>query len=297
MALSLLEEALKYAEYGYHIFPCRNSYGGKVLSKKGKWIELNPKQPLIQNGVLSATRDEKQIKIWWKKWNKAMIGVNLGMSNRFVIDIDNHSVNGLDNWHGLGISDEGAQHVITPSGGLHLYFSGQGRASTNKKLGIDTRGGSSYTLLPNSYIEDLEGNKKYYQALDDMFCEPKEVSEDLFEKLGLIRKERTNRGAYVSNLTLSEELQRARKTLYKLPVYYGLDYMKWIECGMALRKFGDDGMNVWVEWSQNVYEREGKVPVAREDLEYKWSTMREIENGITIATLYGFAKEDKEIFQ
>lgn len=297
MEKSLLEQALEYAEFGYFIFPCRNRYGGRVLSKNGKWIELNPKQPLIKNGVLSATRDLKQIGNWWKKWPNAMIGTNLGMSNRFVIDIDNHKVNGLDNWHSLGISDEGAQHVMTPSGGLHLYFSGQGRASTNSKLGIDTRGGSSYTLLPNSYIEDLDGSKKSYAALDDMFIEPKEVTEEIFEKLGLVRKVNPNRGNYISNLTISEELQRAKKTLYRLPNFYGIDYMRWVECGMALRKFGEDGMNVWIEWSQFVYEKEGRVPVDRGELEYKWSTLKEIENGITIATLYGFAKEEKKIFQ
>jgi len=95
---------------------------------------------------LSVTRDLKQIGNWWKKWPNAMIGTNLGMSNRFVIDIDNHKVNGLENWHSLGISDEGCQHVMTPSGGLHLYFSGQGRASTNEKLGIDT----SYEIFCDS---------------------------------------------------------------------------------------------------------------------------------------------------
>ena len=294
MEKSLLEQALKYAEFGFFIFPCRYKHAGKILSKKGKWIELKPKQPLIQKGVLSATKDLKQIEIWWKRWPNAMIGTNLGMSNRFVIDIDNHKVNGLDNWHSLGISDEGCQHVMTPSGGLHLYFSGQGRASTNEKLGIDTRGGDTYTLLPNSFVEDLEGNRKFYVALDDMFIEPRELTNDVIEKLGLVRKPKQDRGSYVSNLTLDEELQKAKKVIWKMPFDVIDNYDSWLHVALYLRKFGDSGKQVWLQWTDEKYLSVNPNSKRATDLEYKWDSIQDKKEDVTLGTLYYYLKAYKD---
>jgi hypothetical protein len=294
--MTLMDEALNYGKHGFYIFPCRHKSAGTKYSKKeSKWIELKVKQPLVFKGIYDATIDLKQIEIWWRQYPLALIGCNVGMSNRFVVDVDNHDVNGIENWHKLGISDVGCQKVLTPNGGLHIYFSGQGRTSTNKKLGIDTRGKNSYTILPNSVLIDDNGNEKRYIGLDDLTAfEPKLVSEELFERLGLVRKINPNRGKYVSTLTVSEELDRARKVLYKLPSDYGLDYSRWISCGMALRKFGVDGMNVWIDWSIWSYEKAGKNPENRDNLEMKWSSFKDVENEITIATLYHSYKESKK---
>jgi hypothetical protein len=294
---SLLDEALNYAKHGFYVFPCRHKSAGKKFSQKEqKFIELKVKQPLVFKGIYDATIDLKQIEIWWKRYPLALIGCNVGMSNRFVVDVDSHhGVDGMNNWHKLGISDVGCQKVLTANGGLHIYFSGQGRTSTNKKLGIDTRGKNSYTILPNSILVDDEGIERKYIALDDLtLFEPKPVSEELFEKLGLIRKINPNRGKYVSTLTVSEELERAKKVLYKLPHEYGLDYSRWISCGMALRKFGEDGMNAWIDWSIWSYKKAGKNADDRDSLELKWFSFKDIDNEITIATLYHNYKESKK---
>lgn len=295
MEKSLLEQALKYADFGFFIFPCRYKSAGKVLSNKtGKWIDLKPKQPLIKNGVLSATRDLKQIGNWWKKWPNAMIGTNLGMSNRFVIDIDNHKVNGLENWHSLGISDEGCQHVMTPSGGLHLYFSGQGRASTNEKLGIDTRGGSTYTLLPDSFIEDLEGNRKYYLALDDMFVEPRELTNDIIEKLGLVRKPKEDRGVYVGNMTSDEEFKKAKELIWKLPFDVIDNYDSWLHTALYLRKFGEAGKELFIKWTTDKYLSVNPNSKRATDLDYKWESIQNKKEDVTLGTLYYYLKAYKD---
>jgi hypothetical protein len=63
---------------------------------------------------------------------------------------------------------------------------------------------------------------------------------------------------------------------------------------MALRKFGEDGMNAWIDWSIWSYKKAGKNPDDRDSLEVKWSSFKDIDNEITIATLYHNYKESKK---
>ena len=128
MEKTLMEQAINYVEHGFYIFPCREKYDGKVYNRRtGKWEDKNEKAPvgdLVFKGVKNASNDIDTIKMWWTKRPNAAIGCDLGRSGLFVVDLDNHKegVNGIDNWHKLGINDSGCGHVITASKGLHIYF-------------------------------------------------------------------------------------------------------------------------------------------------------------------------------
>ena len=296
----LLHEALKYVEHGYHLLPCRSRYGGKKLNRStGKWIELNPKQPLIPHGVHGSSNNPEQIKLWWGKIFKGcMIGCDVDKSNRWVVDIDNHKVNGFDKWHKLGISDEGTLKVITPSHGLHLYFKGHGRSSTNENVGIDSRGKGGFTILPHSFIENQDGTKSYYVAMTDMFVEPREVTDEIFAKLGLLRKKKIDRGeVFINNLTLDEELSKVKYILDNIPEEYYDNYQDWINIGLSLRKFSQVGFSLWEDSTNRRYFTKNPNSKRIGNLEVHWNSFVERDDKITIGTLYHIANKEKIIWK
>lgn len=307
MEKSLLEQALEYAEHGFYVFPCREKYYGKRFNKKtGNWDDLLAKRPfseLAPHGIKDATLNKKQIEIWWKRKPNAMIGCDLARSGLFVIDLDFHNdgVNGINYWHSLGISDDGCGQVMTPTGkGLHIYFldpKNLGVTRSNEKVGLDFRGGlnpvdgkgKGYSILPNSFWEMEDGQIKYYRALNDLFSIKKELTIEIAEKLGIIRKEKKNRGSYVSNLSSNEELKKAVKIIWELPFDIINDYDSWLRVGMYLRKFGDEGKYLWFKWTDEKY-LSVKPNSKRRDLEYKWISILNKRDEITIGTLYYYLK-------
>ena len=82
-------------------------------------------------------------------------------SGFFVVDLDvdkEKGVDGIATWARL-IAEHGdvvAPTVLTPRGGMHLYFKhvdGLGCTAGTLGPGIDTRGDGGYVLLPPSVVE------------------------------------------------------------------------------------------------------------------------------------------------
>jgi len=163
---TMLEEALYYANRGWYVFPCREkpTYGldenGETVVTKGE------KTPYTTHGLLDATIDSDQIVAWWGTWKNAMIGINAGKSGLFVIDIDKKNINGFDTYSKWDINDSAGLKAITPSGGMHIIFTGNGKSSTNGKMGIDTRGEGGYFIAPPSKILEGEYAGEYKQHND-----------------------------------------------------------------------------------------------------------------------------------
>ena len=178
---NMLSEALDYANRGWYVFPCREKPGAPYI-KNGETITPTEKQPYVAKGLYAATLDQDQIKEWWGTWKDALIGVNAGESGLFVIDIDKKHVNGLDTFSGWNINDSAGLHSITPSGGMHIIFTGSGKSSTNGKTGVDTRGEGGYFIAPPSKI--LEGEYiGEYRRFDDWGKEPGIIPDGLMSKL------------------------------------------------------------------------------------------------------------------
>ncbi len=129
---SLLPTALRLAEDGYPVFPCKTR--GKV--------------PLTQHGHNVATTDKGKIRAWWAKWPEANIGVPTGMKTFHVVDIDQKDdIDGQKSLDALeaefGRLPQTVE-VVTGSGGRHFYFkfneSVLGSSVSKLGPGIDTRG-------------------------------------------------------------------------------------------------------------------------------------------------------------
>lgn len=125
------------------------------FAEKYKWsiIPLRPdKKPYIrweQYQIKAATFDD--IKQWWDKYPKAMIGVVTGkVSGLSVIDID--SDNGKKAVMDLLPDNFVAPTAITPRGGMHLYvkYCPKLRNATSVLPGVDIRSEGGYVAAPPS---------------------------------------------------------------------------------------------------------------------------------------------------
>lgn len=279
----LLKEALKYAGKGFYVFPCREKYEGKYYSKKfGKWREADAKQPRVSGGLNNATIDSNIIREWWSRsgWENSCIAINCGLSKLFVIDMDVHNINGMNNFNKLAIPDIDAWHSSTANGGMHIVFSdpkGIGKSSTNSRLGIDTRGRGGYFIAPPSCIYEKDGTKKCYIALDDWDRKLQEISPDSMKKLGIDR-EQTVIKKDGPDLPKAQHIIRIKKALDRIPSYMCDEYSDWLSIGMALYSLGNDGLFLWREWSKKSSKYTEGI------CEEKWETFK--PNQISLGTIF-----------
>jgi len=203
----MLKEALNYASRGWYVFPCREK-PGISYEKNGETIRPKEKTPYTPQGLNDATIDPDQITAWWSRFPNAMIGINAGKSGLFVVDIDRKHINGLETFEEWNINDSAGLHSITPSGGMHIVFTGTGKSSTNAKTGIDTRGEGGYFIAPPSTIieGDYIGGYKYF---DDWGRTPGVIPDGLMSKLFPDNTTEYVRG----NTSLGGKKQLSRATL------------------------------------------------------------------------------------
>jgi hypothetical protein len=279
----LLKKAIEYSKRNWMVFPCRECPSDVFLDKNGKEKQLREKTPYTKNGFKDASLEESVITAWWEKYPHALIGIACGPSNLFVLDIDTkHGKNGIDTFMGLGIDDSGALHSITPSGGLHIVFSGVGKTTTSCLTGLDTRGEGGYFIVPPSKVLAGETTGSYIEA-DNWNRKPISVSEELMQKLNVTKEKKIKeKKTFTSILSKSEKIVRSQEALEKLPQYMCDNYSDWIRVGMTLRSLGDDGLILWRNWSE-------KSPKYKDgECEDKWDTFDPRE--ITIGTLFYLAQ-------
>lgn len=149
--------ALRYADRGWHIFPCDEK-----------------KAPHTEHGFKDASTDPAQITAWWARWPDANIGLATGEScGLFVIDIDKqnerHKHDGYVAWFALCQDHDWHADAVdvlgckTPSWGSHLYFNWRPGITNGRgtlPLGVDVRGNGGYVLLPPSRTQ--EGAYKWW---------------------------------------------------------------------------------------------------------------------------------------
>lgn len=152
----MIDAALAYAGFGWHIFPCDER-----------------KAPLTKHGFKDASNDAQQICKWWGNWPDANVGLATGSTCRlFVIDIDNkeaHDFDGYAAWNELTTRFDwhadasGVLGCKTPSWGSHLYFNWRPSITNGRGTlppGIDVRGDGGYVLIPPS--RTLAGEYKWW---------------------------------------------------------------------------------------------------------------------------------------
>lgn len=286
---TLLEKAIEYTNRGWYVFPCREIPGKTYINEKGKKVTPKVKSPYTHAGFKDATLDINTIKQWWTRWPNAGIGISCGHSNLVVVDIDiRDGKNGFDNFMKMNISDEGALHAITPSGGVHIIYSGKIDSHANVKIGVDIRSEGAYIVAPPSWILEDNGEKTFYREADDWNRTPVKMPASLESELNKLRgmQDKSERKrTTVSNEPIQKTIDRLEKALNDLDQWRCEDYFEWVAIGLALKTIGIDGFTLWNNWSKKSSKYD------YEALEDRWDKFK--PKDISIASIFYKAKMDR----
>jgi Bifunctional DNA primase/polymerase, N-terminal len=137
-----LRQALDYAARGWPVFPC----------------QPGQKTPATTHGYLDATTSTRQITEWFTRHPGRNVAIATGAPGPDVLDVDQHGPAGsgfpaLVGLRRAGLLTGASHYVRTPSGGLHLYFTGT--AQHNGHLvgrHLDFRSAGGYILAPPSQV-------------------------------------------------------------------------------------------------------------------------------------------------
>jgi RecA-family ATPase len=152
MTSNNLTAALNLASQGIYVFPALASFNEETRKLD--------KKPAISEWRAKATTDVAQIEAWFTRGFPAAIpGIELGRSNLFVVDLDQHpgGADGIANFKAFRGENPAPQcpTVKTPGNGFHLYFRmPEGAPLTNRTgtlpAGVDCRGDGGWTVGPGA---------------------------------------------------------------------------------------------------------------------------------------------------
>jgi hypothetical protein len=151
--LSMAKAALWYAAHGFPVFPLHSVADG-VCSCGDPECPHPGKHPLTGHGFKDATRDQKCIATWWKRWPNANIGIPTGaMSGLLVIDCDPRNGGPADRSELIercGPIPDTAE-ATTGGGGRHLFLRyGGGPVPKGLAAGVDLKGDGGYVVVAPS---------------------------------------------------------------------------------------------------------------------------------------------------
>lgn len=190
----MLEHALAYAAKGWPVFPCDWKSGPnekRPLLRKDKDPETGKDIP-GSGGVSKATTDAEEIRGWWRKWPKALIGIALGTkAGVWVVDLDprGEPVGDVEQRliEAVGTLPVGPRSE-TQSGGHHLWFkmpAGEIPKNSAKRIhNVDWRAQGGYVIAPPSLMSN-NASYSWIVAPDELeFPEPPAGLLDLVFKRG-----------------------------------------------------------------------------------------------------------------
>jgi hypothetical protein len=139
---TMLDWAIRWAERGLYVFPCKSFLGSPVTQK---WYEL-------------ATHKVSQLVEWWSETPDADVAAVPERSGHFVLAaVGRH---GLASLSDLEMTYGTLSPLLTTEtrwGGLHLWF--KGRALTSHELlgrGLHVYGPGTFVYMPASLAPDPE---------------------------------------------------------------------------------------------------------------------------------------------
>ena len=143
MSNRILRQALACAEHGWPVFPC----------------QPGRKTPATPHGYRDATTDPGRIREWFTRHPHRNLAVATGAPGPDILDIDTRGPAGsgfpaLARLRAAGLLAGAAAAVRTPSGGLHLYFTGTRQHTGHlPSRHIDFLAHGGYALIPPSQID------------------------------------------------------------------------------------------------------------------------------------------------
>jgi len=238
----------------------------------------------------SATTKAATVDRWFGidgKYRGFNLGMGCGAGKVMALDIDAKPVKGTTGIKELKkiLDKEGPMPdgpiQITPSGGFHHIFLWQeNAASSSSKVanGIDTRGGVVDRCTGHIVVFPSIVDGKRYEWAQGGEIPP--MPEWLVQKLGAPWKEPGTKAVPKKSVSFGQ-VERMMVAIDP----DSLSYDDWVKVGMGLKScLGDDGFQVWDEWSSNGERRKEGECSAR------WKSFDE-EGLVGFGTLLFLAKD------
>jgi Bifunctional DNA primase/polymerase, N-terminal len=150
-----LDAALRYARWGWAVFPCHEPSHGHCSCGHAD-CSSPAKHPRTRRGLHDATTDPDHLIDWWRRWPSANVGVRTGSASGLVIlDIDRRpggvvSLTRLEQTHG----ELPPTAMVETGRGRHYWFTHPGGTVPNSAgrlgPGVDLRGDGGYIIAPPS---------------------------------------------------------------------------------------------------------------------------------------------------
>jgi hypothetical protein len=257
-APNIVEYALAYANLGWYVLPvwsvdengqCRC---GRPNTEKGHKPGKHPQSELVPHGHQDSTIDEHVIRDWWATDPNAGIGVSLAESGLLALDIDPQN-GGVDTLAQLE-AEHGVMHsdctAITQGGGEHRLFladEGMTYPGTLGK-GLDLKHHGYICVAPTL---GASGDYKWGAGRSPLSktspAQPSALPQLISSKARPpVNYSLTERGGVpVATAQTFDDLRSALKHVD------ADDYTTWVNVGMVLKPYGENGYKIWTEWSAN----------------------------------------------
>lgn len=285
-----LDYALSYAALGWSVLPvwsvdehgqCRC---GRPNNEKGHKAGKHPQSNLAPHGHHDSTTDVEQIKEWWATDPDAGIGVSLSDSGLLALDIDpqnggRESLTALEAEHGVMHSDCTA---VTQGGGEHRLFVADSEMSFPGTLGagLDLKHHGYICVAPTL---GPSGDYKWAAGHSPLSTSRPAVPSPLPSLIASKARAPVNyslterSGVPIATAQTFDDLRSA------LQHVDADDYTTWVNVGMVLKPYGENGYKVWTEWAS----RSDKFDAAAQ--RRKWERDISTPHSITYRSIFRMA--------
>jgi hypothetical protein len=143
-----MHHALLYADRGWPVLPLFSVDESGCECRRSGCAQPG-KHPRTMHGYKDATLEADQVRTWWRMWPTSNVGIRTG-DGLVVYDVDPRN-GGEDTFENAiaGRPFPRVPTVATGSGGLHFYFSGQGRSGYLGD-GVDIQSDGKLVVAPPS---------------------------------------------------------------------------------------------------------------------------------------------------
>lgn len=293
----VLEWALRYAERGFHVFPCHGIQTDGSCTCHDPACEAIGKHPRTTNGFKNSTTDKAQIEKWFgPKAKLSNVAIRTGkVSGCSVVDIDcGPEKIGGQSWTEL-TREKGEPKTLlatTGGGGFHMFYQYEPKMgkSCSNYLGdhykhVDLRADGGYAIATPS--RHKSGNS---YAWDDWGVELAGVPPHLIPSQ---KEKKPNPGAQQPHPLEPEfTLDEVKDMLKAIP---SDDRDTWLKVGIILgRTFpdNDEAYAAYHEWADTWGGKKGPKHDQRMHEYFYVLSKRESESQLTIGTLLKWARDN-----
>lgn len=262
-APSTLDYAMQYIELGWYIVPTWNVNEdgtcrcGRDNNERGHKPGKHPQANLTPRGHLDASNDPRLIQDWLSTDPDCGLGISLAQSGLIALDIDPQNggvetLEAIEKEHGVLYSDCIAK---TQGGGEHRLFKADANTSYPSSLGegLDLKHQGYICVAPSVGVSGsyqwFDGKSPISKINPSLPSElPKFISDK--SRPHTTSYELVERGGVpVATAQVFDDLRSALKWVDSS------DYQTWVNVGLALHPYSENGFATWLEWSKTSPEK------------------------------------------